>query len=163
MSKSRNAEAFGLIPIEQLAAISGLEALQGMLAGRYPFPPIMRTAGFSLECAEPNRAVISGLPKRDDYNPLHTVHAGWTTTLLDTCMACAVWTTTEAGQSFTTMEFKVSLVRPITDSTGLVRAEGTILSRGRRAATAEGRMTDSSGKLLAHATTTCIIFPANGG
>jgi len=102
--------------------------------------------------------VFAGTPQQSFYNPISTVHAGWTTTVLDSAMACAVWSTLEAGLAFTTMEFKISLVRPITVDTGPVRAEATLLSRGKRAATAEARMVDATGKLLAHATTTCIIY-----
>jgi uncharacterized protein (TIGR00369 family) len=99
------------------------------------------------------------VPGVEHYNPIRTVHAGYTATLLDSCMACAVLSTLPKGTGFTTMEFKVSLLRPMTKDTGPVRAEGTILSRGRRGAVAEGRLTDSRGTLLAHATTTCLIFP----
>lgn len=150
---------YGLVPGSELAKLSGLEVLQGMLAGRYPMPPIQEEGGFTIAEIAPGRSVFTGTPQRRFYNPISTVHAGWTTTVLDSAMACAVWSTIEAGFGFTTMEFKVSLVRPITEETGPVRAEANLLSRGKRAATAEARMTDAAGKLLAHATTTCIIFP----
>lgn len=130
-----------------------------MLAGRYPMPPIQEGSGFTLAQIEPGRAVFTGTPQQRFYNPFSTVHAGWTSTVLDSAMACAVWSTLEAGLFFTTMEFKISLVRPITIDTGPIRAESTLLSRGKRAATAEARMTGGDGKLLAHATTTCIIYP----
>lgn len=150
---------FGLLPAATLASLPGLEVLGGMLAGRYPMPPIQEDGAFTLVEIAPGRSVFSGTPQKRFYNPISTVHAGWTTTVLDSAMACAVWSTLEAGLAFTTMEFKVSLVRPITVETGPVRAEASLLSRGRRAATAEARMMDAAGKLLAHATTTCIIFP----
>lgn len=153
------AESFGLLPPETLATLSGLEVLQGMLAGRYPMPPIQEDGSFTITEIATGRAVFTGTPQRRFYNPISTVHAGWTTTVLDSAMACAVWSTLEAGFGFTTMEFKVSLVRPLTEETGGVRAEANLLSRGKRAATAEARMTDTAGKLIAHATTTCIIFP----
>jgi len=153
------AESFGLLPPETLATLSGLEVLQGMLAGRYPMPPIQEDGSFTITEIATGRAVFTGTPQRRFYNPISTVHAGWTTTVLDSAMACAVWSTLEAGFGFTTMEFKVSLVRPLTEETGEVRAEANLLSRGKRAATAEARMTDTAGKLIAHATTTCIIFP----
>ncbi len=149
---------YGLIPPQDLARLPGLEVLQGMLAGRYPMPPIQEASGFTLAEIEPGRAVFTGSPQRVFYNPIGTVHAGWTTTVLDSAMACAVWSTLEAGLLFTTMEFKISLVRPVTVETGEIRAEANLLSRGKRAATAEARMTDRGGKLLAHATTTCIIY-----
>jgi uncharacterized protein (TIGR00369 family) len=83
---------------------------------------------------------------------------GFTATLLDSCMGLAIQSTLEKGIGQTTLEFKISLVRPITPRTGTVRAEGTVLSRGRRVGTAEGRVTDAEGRLLAHGTTTCLIF-----
>lgn len=150
---------YGLIPPQELVKLSGLEVLQGMLAGRYPMPPIQADGSFTIIEIAPGRAVFTGTPQRRYYNPISTVHAGWTTTVLDSAMACAVWSTLEAGLGFTTMEFKVSLIRPLTEETGPVRAESNLLSRGKRTATAEARMTDEAGKLIAHATTTCIMFP----
>lgn len=155
-------QLFGLMPPDDLAQMKGLEVLQGMLAGRYPMPPIQEEGSFTIVEIQPGHAVFSGTPQQRFYNPISTVHAGWTTTVLDSAMACAVWSKLDAGLGFTTMEFKVSLVRPITVETGPVRAEAKLLSHGRRAATAEARMTDARGKLLAHATTTCIIYPHEG-
>jgi uncharacterized protein (TIGR00369 family) len=155
--------SFGLLPLADLTALSGMEVLRGMLAGRYPMPPIQEASGFTLVQIEPGRAVFTGTPQQRFYNPISTVHAGWTSTVLDSAMACAVWSVLEAGLFFTTMEFKISLVRPITIETGPIRAESSLLSRGKRAATAEARMTDEAGKLLAHATTTCIIYANDAG
>lgn len=153
---------YGLIAPAELAALPGLAVLEGMLAGKYPMPPIQEDGSFKIVEISAGHAVFTGEPRQRFYNPISTVHAGWTTTVLDSAMACAVWSTLEAGLAFTTMEFKVSLVRPITVETGPVRAEARLLSRGKRAATAEARMTDAAGKLLAHATTTCIIYPHAG-
>jgi len=86
------------------------------------------------------------------------VHGGFSATLLDSCMGLAVQSTLEKGFGSTTLEFKISLLRPITPETGVITAEGTVLTRGRRVGTAEGRITDSEGRLLAHGTTTCLIF-----
>lgn len=158
-NETRAPSWFGLLPRDELASLPGLAVLQGMLAGKYPMPPIQKDGGFTLCEIAPGRAIFTGTPQQRFYNPISTVHAGWTTTVLDSAMACAVWSTLEAGLAFTTMEFKVSLVRPVTVETGDVRAEASLLSRGKRAATAEARMTDAAGKLLAHATTTCIIYP----
>jgi len=74
-------------------------------------------------------------------------------------MGLAVLSTLEKGIGQTTLEFKISLLRPIAPETGLITAEGIVLSSGRRVGTAEGRITDSGGRLLAHGTTTCLIFP----
>ena len=86
------------------------------------------------------------------------MHGGLAATLLDSCMGLAVQSTLEKGMGSTTLEFKISLVRPITPETGEIRAEGVVLTSGRRVGTAEGRITDRAGRLLAHGTTTCLIF-----
>jgi uncharacterized protein (TIGR00369 family) len=152
------AEKFGLVPPEIAATMTGLDLLQGMIAGRFPGPPIMQLIGFRLVEVENGRAVFTGTPAFEHYNPLGTVHGGYAATLLDSCMGCSVHTTLPKGTGYTTLEFKVSLVRAITADTGAVRAEGKVISSGRRVATAEGRLTDASGRLLAHATTTCLVF-----
>ena len=154
----QTATHYGLVPPEVAASMPGLELLQGMIAGRFPGPPIMQLIGFHLAEVENGRAVFEGTPRLEHYNPLGTVHGGYAATLLDSCMGCSVHTTLPKGTGYTTLEFKVSLVRPITADTGLVRAEGKIISSGRRVATAEGRLTDTGGRLLAHATTTCLVF-----
>jgi uncharacterized protein (TIGR00369 family) len=104
------------------------------------------------------RVVVSAEPSDNHLNPAGTVHGGFAATLLDSCMGLAVQSTLEQGVGQTTLEFKISLLRPITPETGAIRAEGMVLSRGRRIGTAEGRLTDGSGRLLAHGTTTCLIF-----
>ena len=86
------------------------------------------------------------------------MHGGYAATLLNSCMGCSVHTTLPKGMGYTTLEFKVSLVRAVTADTGRVRAEGKVITSGRRVATAEGRLTDAGGRLLAHATTTCLVF-----
>jgi uncharacterized protein (TIGR00369 family) len=149
----------GLIDLETLVSMSGMDVLQKILRGELPALPIGKTLGFTVTEVADGRAVVMSEPGVEHYTLIRTVHAGYTATLLDTCMACAVLTTLPQGTGFTTMEFKISLLRPMTKDTGPVRAEGTLLSRGRRGATAEGRLSDANGKLLAHATTTCLIFP----
>jgi uncharacterized protein (TIGR00369 family) len=155
------AKQYGLVPPEVAATMSGLELLQGMMAGRFPRPPIMQLIGFHLAEVELGRAVFESTPGLKHYNPLGSVHGGYAATLLDSCMGCSIHTTLPKGTGYITLEFKVSLVRAITAETGPVRAEGKVLSSGRRAATAEGRLTDAGGRLLAHATTTCLIFEAH--
>jgi uncharacterized protein (TIGR00369 family) len=91
------------------------------------------------------------------------VHGGLAATMLDSCMGLAIQSTLDKGVGSTTLEFKISFVRPITPETGLIRAEGTVLSRGRRVGIADGRVTDSNGRLLVHGTTTCLIFEATSG
>jgi uncharacterized protein (TIGR00369 family) len=151
-------ERYGLVPAETAATMTGLELLTGIMAGRFPAPPIAQLIGFDLAEVEKGRAVFEGTPALKHYNPLGSVHGGYAATLLDSCMGCAVHTTLPKGTGYTTLEFKVSLVRAISADTGLVRAEGKVISSGRRVATAEGRLTDARGRLLAHATTTCLVF-----
>src|SRR5712691_5461544 len=158
MDNEQPTETYGLVPAEIAATMSGLELLQGMIAGRFPGPPIMQLIGFDLVEVERERAVFEGTPALEHYNPLGTVHGGYAATLLDSCMGCAVHTTLPKGTGYATLEFKVSLVRALTADTGPVRAEGKVLSSGRRVATAEGKLTDARGRLLAHATTTCLVF-----
>ena len=110
--------------------------------------------------AESGRVAITLNPTGAHLNPWGTVHGGLTVTLLDSCMGLAVQSMLEKGISSTTLEFKISLVRPITLATGEIRAEGKVLNCGRRVGTAEGHVTDSKGSLLAHGTTTCLVFPS---
>jgi uncharacterized protein (TIGR00369 family) len=117
-----------------------------------------RTLGYDVVEAEKGRVVITAEPRDVHFNPWGTVHGGLTATLLDSCMGLAVQSMVDRGIGSTTLEFKISFVRPITLETGLIRAEGKILSSGRRAGTAEGWVTDGQGRLLAHGTTTCLIF-----
>ncbi len=148
----------GLPQADAAAQMSGLEFLQGIIIGKLPYPPINATLDFYLIEAEKGRAVFHGLPSMKHYNPIGSVHGGWHATLLDSCMAVAVHTLIEPGQAYTSLEIKVNFVRPLTDATGPVRAEGKIVASGRRTATAEGRLTDESGRLYSHGSTTCLIF-----
>ncbi len=152
-------EKFGVPPFETIKAMSGLDYMRGIAEGSMPRPPISETLGFELTEVDLGLAVFTMTPAFRHYNPLGTVHGGVAATLLDSCMGCAVHTRLEAGTGYTTLEFKVNLVRPVTDTTGLIRAEGRTLHVGRRSATAEGRIVDAKGTLLAHGTTTCLIFP----
>jgi len=116
------------------------------------------TLGYEIVEAEKGRVVITAVPKDTHLNPQGTVHGGLAATLLDSCMGLAVQTLLDKGVGSTTLEFKISFVRPITPETGVIRAEGTVVNQGRRVGTAEGRVTDANGRLLAHATTTCLIL-----
>ncbi len=154
------ASNFGVVPMETLLSYDGLGFLRAIIGGTLPAPPIAQTLGFLLTQAEPNRAVFEGEPTFAHYNPIGTVHAGFAATLLDSAVACAVMTTLKKGELYTTLEIKINLVRALTRDVGIVTAEGAVLHRGRSVATAEGYLKDRAGKLYAHATTTCMIFPA---
>lgn len=158
MTSSGHDARWGVVPLETLKSHSGLELLSAIRDGRLPAPPISKVLSFRLVEVEHGRAVFEGTPSLEHYNPIGSVHGGYAATLLDSCMGCAVHSALPRGQGYTTLEFKVSLVRGLTSETGIVRAEGKLLSLGRRVGTAEGRLVDSAGKLLAHATTTCLIL-----
>ncbi len=153
-------EALGVSPTDVLLAHDGLAFIRGMIDGTLPKPPICRTMGFDLIEAEAGRVVFGGVPQLRHYNPIGVVHGGFAATLLDSAVGCAVHTTLAKGEAYTTLELKINMVRPLTADTGPVTAEGRIIHRGRATATAEGYLRDAAGKLYAHATTTCMIFPA---
>jgi uncharacterized protein (TIGR00369 family) len=159
---SANPPISGIVPRDVLRGVSGIEFLRGMMEGRFPAPPIAVLLGFAPVELEAGRVVFASTPEIKHYNPIGSVHGGYTATLLDSCMACAVHTMLEAGQGYTTLELKVNFVKAITAKTGEVRAEGKVIHAGRQTAIAEGRLVDSRGQLLAHATTTCLIFGIPG-
>jgi uncharacterized protein (TIGR00369 family) len=142
--------------------LSGMEYISAIFAGELPPPPIAELMGFHGVSAEPGRAVFEMEPGPQHYNPIGSVHGGVALTLLDSAMGCAVHTLLEPGVGYTTLEVKTNFVRAITADTGLIRCEGVVIHKGSRVATAEGKLTDANGKLLAHGTTTCLIFPSRG-
>ncbi|MDX6397690.1 MAG: hypothetical protein QOJ43_1098 [Gaiellaceae bacterium] len=138
--------------------LAGMDFLQAIMAGELPAPPIAELIGFRLVEAVPGRAAFEMEAGPQHYNPIGSVHGGIALTLLDSAMGCAVHTTLERGVGYTTLEVKTNFVRPITAETGVIRCEGVVIHRGSRVATAEGKLTDANGKLLAHGSTTCMIF-----
>lgn len=140
------------------SGLSGLEQLRAIVAAGTP-PPINVTLGFTLVEIEEGRAVFEGHPDRSVYNPIGSVHGGYAATLLDSACGCAVHSRLNADQGYTTLELKIAYHRPLTDVSGPVRAEGSIVSIGRRTAFAEGRLIDRDGRLCATATSTLLIFP----
>ncbi len=148
----------GVVPLEQARTLDGLTLFKGLLEGRFPAPPISKVLGFKVTEVEPGRVVFAYTPVFDHYNPLGTVHGGIAATLLDSVMGCCIHTMLKAGTGYTTVEIKVNYVRAMTDKTGPVRAEGKVINVGSRIGTSEGRLYDKDGKLLAHGTTTCLIF-----
>ena len=160
MSPRVAARVYGTVDPGQRNAMTGLAFVQGLADGSLPLNTIAQTLGYEVAEAAEGRVVVTLEPNGGHLNPAGTVHGGLTATLLDSCMGLAIQSTLDQGLAQTTLEFKISLVRPITPDTGTIRAEGVVLSRGRRVGTAEGRVTDAAGRLLAHGTTTCLIFPA---
>jgi uncharacterized protein (TIGR00369 family) len=151
-------KTYGTVSAEKRKEMSGLEFVQGLADGTLPLNTIAQTLGYDVTEATSGRVVVAAEPTSAHLNPAGTVHGGFAATLLDSCMGHAIQSTLEKTVDSTTLEFKISLLRPITPQTGPIKAEGVVLSRGRRVATAEGRITDSQGRLLVHGTTTCLIF-----
>jgi uncharacterized protein (TIGR00369 family) len=151
-------KTYGTVSADRRREMTGLEFVQGLVDGTLPLNTIAQTLGYDVTEAVSGRVVVTAEPRGIHLNPAGTVHGGLAATLLDSCMGLAVQSTLEKGVGQTTLEFKISLVRPITPETGLIKAEGVVLSRGRRVGTAEGRITDDKGRLLAHGTTTCLVF-----
>jgi len=151
-------KTYGTVGADRRKEMSGLEFVQGLADGTLPLNTIARTLGYDVAEAESGRVVVTAEPADHLLNPAGTVHGGFSATLLDSCMGLAIQSTLGKGVGSTTLEFKISLLRPITPETGPIRAEGVVLSSGRRVGTAEGRITDSKGRLLAQGTTTCLIF-----
>lgn len=149
----------GVVPLETIAEEGGLKVMQGILDGRLPGPAIARTLNFRLTKVEEGLVEFRGVPNEDHLNPIGTIHGGWAATIMDSALACAVMTTLAPGEAYTTVEFKVNLTRPILPTTGEVSCEGRLVHRGRTIATSEAFLRDSAGKLLAHGTETCAIFP----
>ncbi len=148
----------GIASLDQLAGLSGLQFMQGMLAGSQPYPHIAETLDFALVEAEFGKAVFQGTPQLKHYNPIGSLHGGWYATLLDSALGSAVQTTLPVGRAYTTVELSVNLVRGATQKTGPLRAIGTVIHSGRQLATAEARIVGPDGKLYAHGTTTCLVF-----
>jgi uncharacterized protein (TIGR00369 family) len=143
--------------------MNGLELLQAIAAGNAPGAPIAELMGFEPVEAEEGRVLFAAVPGPEHYNPIGTVHGGLAATLLDSAMGCAVHTTLPEGTAYATLELKVNFTRPITSDTGRLLCEGTVVHRGGRVATAEGRViAERDGKLLAHGTTTCLLMSVNG-
>ena len=151
-------KTYGTVAADRRREMSGLAFVQGLVEGTLPLNTIAQTLGYDVTEAESGRVVVAAEPKDIHLNPAGTVHGGLAATMLDSCMGLAIQSTLEKGVGSTTLEFKISFVRPITPETGPITAEGKVINRGRRIGIAEGRVTDGKGRLLVHGTTTCLIF-----
>jgi uncharacterized protein (TIGR00369 family) len=149
---------YGVTPTRVMASMAGIDFVRGIFSGKLPAPPIMENIAPFDSTAEPGVVVMHSIPGIRHYNPIGSVHGGYAATLLDSVMGLAVHSMLPAGSGYTTLEFKVSFIKGMTKDSGTVRSEGRVLNVGRRAATAEARIVDSKDRLLAHATTTCLIF-----
>lgn len=151
---------FGLATKAEISGLTGRAMLEKMIAGELPAPPICEVMHFILTGVGDGEARFEGAPGNAHYNPLGSVHGGWSAAILDSALGCAVHSTLAAGEGYTTVEFKVNIVRPIFAGSGKLVCEGRIVHRGKRIATSEAMLKDGKGRLLAHGVETCMIFPA---
>ena len=152
-------KSYGLVGPAEQREMSGLDFVRGLVSGALPLNPMARTLGYDVAEAEEGRVVITAMPSGDHMNPSGTIHGGMAATLLDSCMGLAVRTLLPKGVASTTLEFKMSFLRPITLESGLLRAEAKALMAGNGTGFAEGRLTGSDGRLLVYGTTTCLTLP----
>lgn len=139
--------------------MAGIDFLRELQAGRLPGPPISYAMDFALAEVEPGRAVFALTPGEEHYNPIGSVHGGIFATLLDSAAGCAVQSTLPQGMAYTSLDLTVKFLRRITVATGTVRAIGTVVSQGRQTALAQAQLVDAKDRLLAHATSSCMLFP----
>lgn len=150
--------SYGVTPMPKVMSMRGIDFIRAMFAGELPAPPIMQTMGIGASSAEVGRVEFRATPSINHYNPIGSVHGGYAATLLDSAMGCAIHTALPPGVGYTTLEFKVNFIRGMSVDTGEVRAIGTVINVGRRAAVAEAKIVDAQDRLIAHATTTCLVF-----
>jgi uncharacterized protein (TIGR00369 family) len=139
-------------------AMSGIDYLQAMIDGTFPSPPIASHINLELVSIAPGVATMAATPDESHYNPIGSVHGGFAATLLDSVCGCAVQSTLPAGMAYTTLDLSINYLRGMTTETGRVTAEGRVTKPGTRAAFVEADIKDASGRLLATATSTCLVF-----
>jgi len=146
-------------PPAVLERLSGLEFIRAIMSGAIEAPSMAKLLRFGIVEAEEGRIVFAGTPGAEHLNPMGIVHGGYAATMLDSCMTCAVQSTLKPGQACTTLDLIVHYTKAATAQSGELRAEGKVVHAGRQFGTAEGRLTDANGRIIAHATTSCLIFP----
>jgi uncharacterized protein (TIGR00369 family) len=149
---------YGVASPDDIAGMTGREVMQAISDGKLPAPPIARTLSFRLFEVGDGLVVFEGEPGQHLLSPNGTVHGGWALTLIDSATGCAAHTLLPAGVGYATVETKANFTRPIKHDTGRVRCEGRVISRGRQIMTAEARLTDEAGRVLAHGTSTLMVF-----
>ena len=145
--------------VESAPHMSGIEILRAIGSGTIPPPPMALLVGLTPEVAEEGRVVFAMTPGEFHYNTMGVVHGGAIATLVDTALGCAVMSKMPLGTAYTTVELTLNFVRPVTVATGRITCEALILHSGSRMATAEAKVRDEDGKLYAHASTTCFVYP----
>ena len=142
-----------------VAEMTGKDILQAVIDGKLPAPSISRTLSFEIVEVGDGYAVFEGETGPHLLNPLGTVHGGWALTLIDSATGCAAHSLLPAGVGYATVETKANFSRPITETTGRVRAEGRVVARGRQIISAEAKVLDSGGRIIAHGTSTLMVLP----
>ena len=148
----------GIATPEQIAGKTGLEFLRGLISGELPATPMAVTMNFWIAEAEEGRVVFLGEPTGAVLNPMGGVHGGWALAAIDSVTGCAGLSTLEPGVGYATIETRGNLVRPIMPNSGIHRAEGRVLTRGRQIITTEASLTGPDGKLYAHGTSTLMVL-----
>ncbi len=143
--------------IEAGTTLPGIEYLRAMARGDVPPPPLALLMGFTLDEVNEGRVMMSVVPAEFQYNPLGVVHGGLAATLFDSALGCAVQSMLPPAHAAPTLQLQINYIRPITIATGKIQCSGEIIHMGKRSATAEGKLTDSNGRLYAHATGTFVI------
>ncbi len=154
---------YGVAAPDEVAGMTGRDMLQAMIDGRIPAPPIAQTLSFRLVEVGDGTAVFEGDAGAHLLNPLGTVHGGWALTLIDSATGCAAHTLLPAGVAYATVETKANFSRPIRHDSGRIRAEGRVVSRGRQIISAEARLLDANGRVLAHGTSTLMVLGTAAG
>ena len=149
---------YGVTPTHVMASMSGLDFVRAIFEGKLPAPPIMQNVEPFDSTAENGHVVFHSVPGFRHYNPIGSVHGGVLATLLDTAAGCSVHSTLAPGELYTSLDLTVKFLRPVTVESGRLRCEGSVLQRGRRTALAQAQLYDAEGRLVAHATSTCMIF-----
>jgi uncharacterized protein (TIGR00369 family) len=143
-----------------VAKLSGMDLFATLGRHELPPPPIMATLGVDrVEATGEGRISVFMRPQEFHYNPLGSVHGGVISMLLDTAAACAVHTTLPVGVGYTSLDLNARFLRPVTEASGMLRCDGRVISKGRQTALGEAHLYDAAGRLVAHATSTCLIFP----
>lgn len=156
-------QKFGVPSPEQVAAMTGREFLQAIIDGRLPAPPIAKTLSFRLVEVGDGSCVFEGEPGPHLLNPLGSVHGGWVLTLIDSVTGCAAHSTLPPGVGYASIETKANFTRPIAPGAGVVRAEGRVVGSGRTIISAEGKIVDVRGRVLAHGTSTVMVLRLERG
>lgn len=141
-----------------IAELTGLEQMSAVLAGELPSPPMADTMGVQLVEFEEGRVVFEMRAEEFQYNPAGILHGGAIAVLLDQAAGVSIFTTLKPGEGNTSIDLNIKFLRPATAASGILRGEGKVVQRGRRTALAESKVYDESGKLLAQATSTCMIL-----